>query len=175
MTASRAQFSSDLDAPDDLSALRLLKIPDMAPPFDGEIPSSADTRADAADTMSGQDRAASGTRELDRPGPDRLGDWPQQFARVIAEALAGSRPPQQVIPWTTERARIHIRRLSPVFSTGQRPRVLRVLASCPAQDVVEMSVIIALGSRTRALAARLERVTRAGQPPRWLCSDLEAA
>ena len=79
------------------------------------------------------------------------------------------------MPWLTERARFHLRRLAPAFSSGHRPRVLRVLTSQPSSGVVEMSVVIAAGTRTRALALRLELDKLAGQHPRWLCTDIEAA
>ena len=199
---------------DDLSAVRLLKVPESAPPFDGETP----TDSHLAETNSPRESAprgsaprgsapdgvtpggatpqgrtprgatptavANGGRRAvaddvaanpdpgDNAGP---GDWPSQFARLLAEVLAGSRPLRQVFPWTTERARIRIRRLTPGFCAGQRPRVLRVLASQPANGIVEMSVILGLGARTKALAVRLENVVISDRPARWLCTDIEAA
>ncbi len=115
--------------------------------------------------------------------PDRDGDrWPSQFAQVLAETLAGSRPASQITPWTTERARAHIRRLGPLLAAGQRPRVQRVLASRPVEDVVEVAVVVGFGPRTRALAARLERAGpqpatpgRPARQARWLCTDVESA
>jgi hypothetical protein len=86
------------------------------------------------------------------PGP-----WPSQFAQVLAEALAGARPLQQLTSWTTQRARSRIRRLGPVLQTGPRPRVMRVLGSAPASGVVELTIIVSVGSAVRALAVRLER------------------
>jgi hypothetical protein len=101
---------------------------------------------------------------------------------VLAETLAGSRPASQIVPWTTERARAHIRRLGPLLAAGQRPRVQRVITSCPAEHVVEVAAIIGFGPRTRALAARLElaspRAAVPGRPARearWLCTDIESA
>ena len=87
----------------------------------------------------------------------------------------------------------------PLFGGGQRPRLLRVIATRPARDVIEMTVIAGLGTRTRALAVRLQRADPAERPPtwltpagpagqrqvsalparptapRWLCTDIEAA
>lgn len=110
------------------------------------------------------------------------GEWPSQFAQVLAETLAGSRPASQIAPWTTERARAHIRRLGPLLAVEQRPRVQRVITSRPAEDVVEVAAIIGFGPRTRALAARLElarpRAAVPGRPARearWLCTDIESA
>jgi hypothetical protein len=39
----------------------------------------------------------------------RRGDWPSQFARILAEALAGTRPARPVMTWTAARARQRIR------------------------------------------------------------------
>ena len=113
---------------------------------------------------------------------DELGRWPSQFAQVLAETLAGGRPASQLTPWTTERARAHIRRLGPLLAVDRRPRVQRVFASQPARDVVEVAVVAEFGSRTRALAARLERAQaqpsspgRRGRTSHWLCTAIESA
>jgi hypothetical protein len=113
---------------------------------------------------------------------DDVGQWPSQFAQVLAETLAGARPASQLTPWTTEQARAHIRRLGPLLAVDRRPRVQRVRASQPARDVVEVAVIVEFGCRTRALAARLERAGaqpatpgRPGREARWLCTAIESA
>jgi hypothetical protein len=139
---------------------------------------------------------ADGTRGSCLPGdvaaPDGAapagpgGDWPARFARMLTEALAGSRPARQILPWTNRRARSQFDRLLRGFrgSTGSAdgpPRVLRILTTHPAQDVIEMSVIAGFGPRTRALALRLERTTgevpdaRYGASGGWVCTDIEAA
>lgn len=181
-------------APCDLSALRLVPVPDVGPPFDGELQSGAPAAlpVPAAAVVPSGDRSraltcATGTGRFESPG-----EWPQQFARLLAEALAGARPIRQILPWTSERARLHLHNLTPLFGGGQRPRVLRVIATRPTREVIEMTVIVRVGTRTRALAIRLERT----QPPRqlaghavrgatdvrpavtarrWVCTDIEAA
>jgi hypothetical protein len=117
-----------------------------------------------------------------RPGsPASPPGWPGQFAQVLAETLAGSRPPRQLVPWTTERARDRIQRLGPLFSAGHQPRVQRVVTFHPTADAMEMAVVVVFGKRVHALALRLERggdqatTGRAAQPGRWLCVAVEAA
>jgi hypothetical protein len=103
--------------------------------------------------------------------------WPSQFAQVLAETLAGSRPTQQLTPWTSEQARRRIRELGPLLATDQRPRVRRLLTSAPASDVLELTAVVGFGSRIRALAVRLER-EEAPLPgrngSRWRCTAVES-
>jgi hypothetical protein len=167
---------------DDFPPVRLFKVPDAAPPFDGEVlsgelPHRAPRSAghDALRVPPPPRMPAPRTDMVTASGAGGLGDWPPRFARLLTEVLSGSRPAGQIMPWLTRRARFHLRRLTPAFNSGQRPRVVRVLASQPSAAVVEMSVIVGSGTRTRALALRLERTTLAGQPDRWMCTDIEAA
>jgi uncharacterized protein DUF6459 len=107
--------------------------------------------------------------------------WQGRFAQVLAETLAGSRPPRQIQPWTTQQAREHIQRLGPRMASVQRPRVRRVVTHRPASDVMEMAVVVGFGARVRALAVRLERSAvdspgGLGEPAgRWVCTAVEAA
>jgi hypothetical protein len=97
---------------------------------------------------------------------------PAQFAILLAEALAGVRPTQQMAPWLTPRAALHLNRLTPMFRIGHQPRILRILTTRPAADAVEMTLVAAFGARPRALAIRLEL---GGQHGRWQCTDIESA
>jgi hypothetical protein len=192
---------------DDLSAIRLLELADLGPPFDDDPSAAGRAAADAAlqHAAPGPGTAAlapgQGTARTAAvaPGLDADGDWARQFARLLTEALSGARPVRQILPCTSERARIQLHALMPLFGGGQRPRLLRVIATRPARDVIEMTVIAGLGARTRALAVRLQRADPAEQPPtwltpagpagqrqvsalparptapRWLCTDIEAA
>ena len=188
---------------DDLSAIRLLELADLGPPFDDD---PAATRAGADTVAARHDASGPGTAALAprqnaaiAPGLDADGDWARQFARLLTEALSGARPVRQILPCTSDRARGQLRALMPLFAGGQRPRLLRVIATRPARDVIEMTVIAGLGARTRALAVRLQRADPAERPPawltpadpvgqrqvsalsarpagpRWLCTDIEAA
>jgi hypothetical protein len=163
----------------DLTSVRVAPVPDPLPPYDdqpaGRVPPAPVAASPPDETQPG---GITGTQP---------GEWPSRFAQVLAETLAGSRPARQIEPWTTERARAHIRRLGPLLApgpggAGQRPKVQRVLTSHPAEDVVEVAAIVGFGPRTRALAARLERASaraagpgRPGRDARWLCTAIEVA
>jgi hypothetical protein len=197
-------------AADDLSALRLLALPDLGPPFDDDPAAGAIVTAEAGTVglgRSNRDGAATAAT-VDAAAPSDAGaraaqaradsDWARQFALLLSEALGGARPVRQILPWTTERARLSLDRLMPLFRGARRPRVLRVITTRPTPDVIEMTVVVGLERRTRALAVRLERTdpAEAGQSgrrdqnarlkqaarsrpaqvgPRWLCTAIEAA
>jgi len=146
-------------------------------------PSGPDSpgRADAPG-QAGPRKPPAGPGSPGRPGwPAPPPGWPSQFAQVLAETLAGSRPARQLVPWTTERARDRIQRLGPLLSAGQQPRVRRVVTFHPTADAMEMAVVVVFGKRVHALAVRLERgggqvaAGRAAQPGKWLCVAVEAA
>jgi hypothetical protein len=195
----------------DAGAVRLVLVPDSAPPYDdgaaGTAPRPAPAGSAASEpgvppgppapgvppslpgpaTASGPSRTPAPPARRDRPSPGapRLqppsAGWPSQFAQVLAETLAGSRPQGQITPWTTGRARRLIRQLGPMLAAGTAPRVRRVVATRPAPGVVEMTVVVGCGPRIRAIAVRLERQDSrraAGREPRagrWVCTAIEAA
>jgi hypothetical protein len=142
-------------------AIELTSVPDAAPPYDGE----PDAAAGAAVFSAAPDPVPVPLASAAPPD-----DWPHRFADILTEIIAGSRPHQQLVPFSTERARLHLRRIIPAFAGGGRPRVLRVLTTHPAPDVAETTVILACGQRARALALRLERAASG----RWLCTAIEA-
>jgi hypothetical protein len=166
-------------AHDDVPTAQLLPLPDWAPPYDGEAGGGVLVRASP---MSGNVVHVPGTPAPAQPagltGAQPVGDWPQWFARMLAEALAGERAARQVLPCMTKRARSQFSRLLPSFrgaggrARGHRPRVVRVVATRPAPDVIEMSVIASFGPRMRAVAVRLERPA---PEARWTCTEIEAA
>jgi hypothetical protein len=186
----------------DAAAVRLLVVPDAAPPYD-DAPAARRGQGRAgtpgpSDAGSQRGEGGSGEGRVERagevgggsgagPGGQRTANraaagWPSQFAQVLAETLAGSRPQGQITPWTTDQARRLIRQLGPMLAAGSAPRVRRVVASRPAAGVVEMTVVVGCGPRIRALAVRLEREGphRAGpgrdaRAARWVCTAIEAA
>jgi len=187
----------------DAVAIRPVQVPDVAPPYDDAPGAARRTaaarpparpaavpRADARQAPVDQAPVdqAPGRQAPGRQAPagrDGAGAWPGQFAQVLAETLAGARPPEQIAAWTTEQARRRISALGPLLAGPHRPRVRRVIVSSPAGDVLELTAIVGLGSRVRALAIRMERAAPAAprgtpgerrpEPPRWLCTAVEAA
>jgi hypothetical protein len=180
--------------PPDPVAVRRVAIPDGAPPYDDE-PGHGDPdhgEPPPCDDQSlapvGQPPTAAGAGPGEpEPGGESPSDssepgeraspakppWPSQFAQVLAETLAGSRPATQLRPWTTEQTRQRIRQLGPMLATSQRPRVRRIMTSAPAPDVLEMTAVVGFGSRVRVLALRLERGEEACQ--HWRCTAIESA
>ena len=180
----------------DAVAIHLVLVPDPAPPYDdaprgapggrppGQTPSETRQRqrvagSDAADVGLAIAAMADATvASAGRPGYGQFaGHWPSQFAQVLAETLAGSRPLGQLGPWTTQQTRRRISQLGPILSTAHRPRVKRVIVTSPAGGVLEMAIIVGLGTRVRALAVRLERTQRfpAGDTPGRFAADRQPA
>jgi hypothetical protein len=155
----------------DAVAIHSITVPRTAPPYDDDRPAAGARRA-AVSNSARTDRAVraravrapvpgTGAAEAHPPGRDPAARWPSQFAQVLAETLAGSRPPSQIAPWTTEQARKRIGQLGPMLATAHRPRIKRVIVTSPSGGVLEMAVIVGMGTRVRALAVRLERASLA--------------
>jgi Family of unknown function (DUF6459) len=184
----------------DAQAILAFVVPEAAPPYDDVLTARPEPSEPEALASSGTDRGSGspGTRQV-----SIAGTWPSQFAQILSEALAGSRPASQLAPWTTEQARKRISQLGPMLARREvqagraggrddrQPRVRRVFVTSPVHGVLEMTVIVDLGSRSRAVAVRLEcrrsqednhakpdigppaqrRTTAAA----WLCTAVEAA
>jgi len=175
--------------------LRLVEVPGGWPPYDCEVHGTACPAAcqvSVASPRADLDLGVSGGAEP--PGPsltfsaarpaagtaDPAVAWSRQFAQVVAEILAGARSPRQIAPWTTERVRDRIILLTQTLSAGQKPRIRRIVTSRPAALVVEMTVVLSFGPRSRALALRIEQLPGRrpapglpARPARWLCTEIE--
>jgi hypothetical protein len=173
-------------------AVAVRVIPDTCPPYDDDSGHRAQTRRPQARRAPVTTKAPVRTAApASQEGQAALHGWPGHFAQVLAETLAGSRPAQQIVPWTTEQAQRHIQRLGPLMSAGSQPRVRRVVTFRPSADVLEMTIVLVVGPRVRALAVRMERtgpasprpqdagpraaVTHRSQPAPWVCTAVEAA
>ena len=162
--------------------LRLVEVPGDWPPYDCEVHGATCTCAVADPGVPGRAEPPAAAHPIS-PGhgaADPAVAWSRQFAQVIAEILAGARSPRQLAPCTTERVRNRIALLTQSLTPGQRPRIRRIVTSRPTARVVEMTVILSFGPRSRALALRLEHVPGRqpapglpARPARWLCTEIE--
>ena len=180
-----------------LSSPRLVKVPHAAPPYDCQIhgprcPAGADDQI----VVPGVEVAP-----VEQPGPppppaptpppapppplrgaaDPATAWSRQLALVFVEVLAGVRPERQLIPLATDRVRARVRNLAPLLAGDRRPRIARIVTSRPVDRVLEMTVVVNFGARSRALAMRFEYVAARpaapgwpARPARWLCTAIEA-
>ncbi len=174
----------ELSAPH-LVNLRLVKVPDAAPPYDCPIHGSW-CRAHAASAEPTERPAipaapGSYAPPAMRAAADPTSGWPRPLAVVIVEVLAGVRPDRQLVPLATDRVRARIRSLAPLLGSDRRPRIQRMVMSRPTARVVEVTVVVSFGPRSRALAMRFEHVAArpaapgwAARPARWLCTAVEA-
>lgn len=170
----------------DAACIYQVIIPQAPPPYDDAAPNPTPAPlARTARPLTLVTQPPAGTAQPTAQPPTG-GTWPSRFAQVLAETLTGTRPPEQIAAWTTERARTRISQLGPAMATAHRPRVRRILAASPTSGVLEMTIIVGLGPRVRALAVRLERADQPspgahGQPGHaqdvgpWRCTAVDAA
>jgi hypothetical protein len=145
------------------------------------VDSAAVDMASAVVDSAGADMANAVAADADPAGADPAGAWLRRLAVVIVEVLAGVRPDRQLVPLATDRVRARIRGLVPLLACDRRPRIARIVTSQPAARVVEMTVVVHFGVRSRALAMRFEHVAARpaspgwpARPARWLCTAIEA-
>jgi hypothetical protein len=187
------------DLPLSLTGPRLVQVPGGWPPYDCETHGAACPMAAPAPTAGAEASPAwAGAAPPRAAGAAGVGDavgvgdaigvgdgaaatvWPRRFAQAIVEVLAGTRPPKQLACHTTEPVRAQIGLLSRSLAADQRPTIRRIVTSRPVARVVEMTVVLGFGPRSRALAMRLEYLPgrpatpgRPARPARWLCTEIE--
>jgi hypothetical protein len=145
------------------------------------VDSAGADMASAVVDSAGADMASAVVADADPAGADPADTWLRRLAVVIVEVLAGVRPDRQLVPLATDRVRARIRGLVPLLACDRRPRIARIVTSRPAARVVEMTVVVHFGVRSRALAMRFEHVAARpaspgwpARPARWLCTAIEA-
>jgi hypothetical protein len=101
--------------------------------------------------------------------------WATQFVQAAVEVAAGLRPANQLIRWTSDEVHGRLARRAELgrqaVLRGRPPQrsVVRSTRVCiPRDGVAEATVIVTDGSRTRAVALRLE-----GLDGRWRVTALE--
>ncbi len=191
--------------PAELPELQLVPVPAGWPPYDCEVhgagcqaePGRAalgpfgvraaagdDRAARAAGTGRASNSAAGALPSASGASPAAAGEttaWPRQFGQVIVEVLAGERAPRQLTAWATDHARAQVEALVRDLASVQRPRIQRIITSWPTAQVVEMTMVVRFGPRSRALALRFEQAPARkpapglpARPARWLCTEIEA-
>jgi hypothetical protein len=97
--------------------------------------------------------------------------WVRQLVVGLLEALAGTRPPQQLVRWleptvflaVTARCKAAPARPGPIRAT-----VSSVHSQCPTEGIVEATAVVRLGNRFRAVALRLR-----ADEGRWRCAAVQ--
>lgn len=101
--------------------------------------------------------------------------WTVRLVQAVLEILAGRRPPQQLLRWTSDAvyadlsARVLALARRPEARQRRSPHVrLQAVHLCePVDGVVEATAVVQTGGRVRAMALRLE-----GTDGRWQCTVL---
>lgn len=114
--------------------------------------------------------------------------WSRRFAQAAVEIVGGDRPVTQLLRWTSAAVYADLDRRAQLVARagghrpGQcrvqpvRPKVLSVHTCFLDATVVEASVHVRYGERSRALAARFEhRLDKQSDAPRWVCTALDWA
>lgn len=108
--------------------------------------------------------------------------WARRYSQAAVEIVGGDRPVTQLLRWSSREVYENLeRRAVLVARAGRhtpgvgrvqpvRPRVLGVHSCFVTRDIVEVSTHVRYGARSRALAARFERVQ-----DHWRCTALEFA
>ncbi|OLT15252.1 hypothetical protein BJF86_09225 [Serinicoccus sp. CNJ-927] len=98
--------------------------------------------------------------------------WAERMLRAVLEVCAGSRPVEQLSRWLSPDVRDRIGRrgqLARRRAGRHRPPRVRTLLTChPADGVCELSAVILLDGRVRALAVRMS-----GVDGRWVITAFE--
>ncbi|PSK97896.1 hypothetical protein CLV30_12153 [Haloactinopolyspora alba] len=169
------------------AVVRRLPLPATQPPYDDE-PAGAARQPDGTGTTAGtgdpprrsSTRAAPpatdgalalspavsrGTGEL--PDPRR---WVAKLTQAALEGIHGHRSLQQLVRWTDEPVHQALTRRAQAVRVRSvvRPRIRAVRLCRVEAAIAESAAVVQLGTRTLAVAVRLEAVHG-----RWLCTAFE--
>ena len=106
--------------------------------------------------------------------------WTRRYLVVMLEVLAGQRPPQQLLRWSSadiyagvqRRTALRARLRTRTGRTVRPARVVSLRVSFPRDGVAEVGGVLQDGERVRAVALRVDRSTdRSGE--RWRVTALE--
>jgi hypothetical protein len=163
---------------------RVLAIPALAPlaSVQGTLALDLEPLTDPPEPMWPPGRSAADVIAIEQPMRRAIEAWALRYAQAAVEIVGGDRPVAQLLRWTSREVYEDLdRRAQLVARAGRhqpglgrvqpvRPKVLGVHSSFVSRDVVEVSVHVRYGARSRALAARFENLDQ-----RWCCTALEFA
>jgi hypothetical protein len=102
--------------------------------------------------------------------PD-AGSWAPRLVQGLIEVLNGLRPAPQLVRWTSAEVytavRHQLRRTSALGTRPSRLLVRSVRSFEPEEGIAEVTAVIQIGPRVRALALRIEALAN-----RWQCTAL---
>lgn len=144
------------------SSCTVLDLPTFAVPAEDPA-TEADRRAVDAELRRLFGRQRTARSELPAPAPRAAA-----AVRLLLEVLAGERPARHVARWVAPGVLRGLERSADRRAAyGRRPRLQSLRVTEPADAVAEVSAVVALGERMRAVALRLE-----GLDGRWTVTAL---
>jgi hypothetical protein len=171
--------------PTALPPLRIRPIPDTEPPPDPEPPDWSGAHRHTV--MAGRGQLALAllpsyeeqeNERLFGPQPSpraALPDpqaWTMRIVQALVECLAGERPVNQLLRWTSIEVYAALQRRCALASRSgpppRRGRVRRVRVSEPIEGVIEACAVVIARGRVQAMALRME-----GLDGRWQVTALE--
>lgn len=168
------------------TALVALRIPVPVASIQGTLALDLQPRHDPPPLGGPSGRTGGDVVAIDRRARQQVEQWSRRFAQAAVEIVGGDRPASQLLRWAsadvyadlTRRAELVARAGGHTPGVGRvqpvRPKVLSVHTCFVSPDVVEASVHVRYGARSRALAARFVTTTGRGGR-RWVCTALEFA
>ena len=138
-------------------------------------------------TGAGASRPWADVISIEAPRRRGLEQWACRYAQAAVEIVGGDRPVTQLLRWTSPEVYADLDRRACLVARagGHRPGVGRVqpvrpkvrsVHSCFVSPVVvETSVHVRYGQRSRALAVRFEERADRNGPARWVCTALDFA
>jgi Family of unknown function (DUF6459) len=101
--------------------------------------------------------------------------WAARFLQAVVEVVSSDRPLTQLVRWTDQevyadiaRRRQRVAERSARGARSARPHVATVRICHPTEGSAEISARVTTGSRSRAIAARLDL-----RRERWLCTAIQ--
>ena len=161
--------------------IRVRPAPRREPPFDDEtearpilrlVDSDAQPRLPFADLAPAPRRRPAARPPRQRPTPPAAGRFGHTLVQGIVEVLNGLRPVTQLSGHLSPAIQTALQggatELARFRGAGRAPIVRSVHVSAPSDDVAEISAVVDVSGRCRAIAARIELAHG-----RWRCVALQ--